>query len=107
MTRALVLPFLIIAVAVGGFLSVRSSQSSQQVQQQEETQASQAASATDFAAALPALQAWFADHGTYAGVTLPPAFAVTVVRADDTSYCLQAGSEHLAGPGGTAQPGPC
>ena len=106
MTRALLLPCLIIAVAVGGFLSVRSSQPSRQ-QQQAETQASQAASATDFAAALPELQAWFADHATYAGVTLPPAFAVTVVRADASSYCLQSGTEHLAGPGGTAQPGPC
>jgi hypothetical protein len=107
MTRALMLPLLIIVVAVGGFLSVRSSQSSRQTQQQAETQASLAASATDFAAAFPALQAWFADHGTYAGVTLPPAFAVTVVRADATSYCLQAGTEHLDGPGGAAQPGPC
>jgi hypothetical protein len=106
MTRALVLPLLIVVVAVGGFLSVRQSQSSSRAGQVE-TLASQAASATDFAAALPALQAWYADHGTYAGVSLPPAFAVTVVRAAGASYCLQSGTEHLDGPGGSAQPGPC
>jgi hypothetical protein len=106
MTRGLLLPLLIISLAVGGFLSVRESQSARQAGPAE-TQASEAAAATDFAAALPALQAWFADHGTYAGVTLPPAFAVTVVRADGASYCLQSGSEHLVGPGGSAQPGPC
>jgi uncharacterized membrane protein len=107
MTRALVLPLLIVVAAVGAFLSVRGSQTSHVAAQQAETQASQAAADTDFAAALPALQAWYADHGTYAGVSLPPAFAVTVVRADATSYCLQSGSEHLAGPGGSAQSGPC
>jgi hypothetical protein len=106
MTRALVLPLLIISVAVGGFLSVRQSQASRQGQQAE-TRASQDAAAADFAAALPALRAWYADHGSYAGVTLPPAFAVAVVRADETSYCLQSGDEHLVGPGGAPQPGPC
>lgn len=107
MTRALLLPMLIIVVAVGGFLSVRSSQTTTSTAQQAETQASLAAAATDFTAALPALQAWYADHGTYAGATLPPAFAVTVVRADGTSYCLQSGTEHLVGPGGSPQPGSC
>jgi hypothetical protein len=106
MTRALLLPLLIVVVAVGGFLSVRQAQAPSQAGPAE-TQASQAAAATDFAAALPALQAWYADHGTYAGVSLAPAFAVTVVRSDDTSYCLQSATEHLVGPGGSAQPGPC
>jgi lipid-binding SYLF domain-containing protein len=101
---------LVVSLAVGGFLFVRQSQTAgptSSVAQQAETQASQAAAATDFAAAFPALQAWYADHGTYAGVSLPPAFAITVVRADATSYCLQAGTEHLNGPGGQAQSGPC
>ena len=110
MTRSLLLPLLLVSVAVGGFLFVRQAQTSgttSSVAQQAETQASQDAAATGFNAALPELQAWFADHATYAGVTLPPAFAITVVRADATSYCLQSGNEHLNGPGGQPQPGPC
>jgi len=110
MTRSLAFPLVLISLAVGGFLFVQESKTSgptSSVAQQAETQAAAAASATDFDAALPELQAWYADHGTYAGVTLPPAFAIAVVRADATSYCLQAGAEHLVGPGGQPQPGPC
>ena len=104
------LPLVLISLAVGGFLFVQQSKTSgpaSSVAQQAETQAAAAASATDFNAALPELQAWYADHGTYAGVSLPPAFSITVVSADATSYCLQAGAEHLLGPGGAPQPGPC
>jgi hypothetical protein len=110
MTRSLALSLLLISLALGGFLFVRSSQTSgptSSVAQQAETQAQQAASATNFDAALPALQAWYADHGTYAGVTLPPAYGVTVASADATSYCLQTPTEHLAGPGGAPAAGPC
>lgn len=110
MTRALALPLLLISLAVGAFLFVRQSQTAgvtSSVAQQAETQAAQDAAATDFSAALPAIQAYYADNGTYAGLSLPPAFAITVVRADATSYCLQAGNEHLDGPGGQAATGPC
>ena len=101
---------LIISLAVGGFLFVKQSQTAgptSSVAHQAETQAAAAASATGFSAALPELQAWFADHGTYAGVTLPPAYGVTVVRADATAFCLQSGAEHEVGPAGQPQPGPC
>jgi lipid-binding SYLF domain-containing protein len=110
MTRTLALPLLVISLAVGGFLFVRQAQTSgptSSVAQQAETQASQAAAATDFSAALPAIQAYYADNGTYAGLSLPPAFAITVVRADATSYCLQSGNEHVDGPGGQPATGPC
>lgn len=110
MTRAFALPLLVISLAVGGFLFVRQAHTSgptSSVAQQAETQAAQDAAATNFSAALPAIQAYYADNGTYAGLSLPPAFAVTVVRADGTSYCLQAGNEHLDGPGGTPAAGPC
>ena len=57
------------------------------------------------------LQAWFAEHATYAGATLAPAFGVQLVRADAGSYCLQSGSggtaQHVVGPGGTPAAGPC
>ncbi len=101
---------LILSLAIGGFLFVKQSQTAgptSSVATQAETQAAAAAAATDFAAAQPVLQAWYADNGTYAGVTLPPVYGMTVVRADATSYCLQTGTEHEAGPAGQPQPGPC
>jgi hypothetical protein len=110
MARSFGLPLLIIALAIGGFLFVKQSHTAgptSSVAQQAETQAAAAASAIDFTAALPDLQAWFADHGTYAGVTLPPAYGIAVVRADATSFCLQSGTEHKIGPAGQPQPGPC
>jgi hypothetical protein len=110
MSRSFGLPVLIISLALGGFLFVKQSQTvgpTSSVARQAETQAAAAASATDFNAVLPDLQAWFADHGTYAGVTLPPAFGITVVRADATSFCLESGAEHEVGPAGQPQRGPC
>jgi len=110
MSRSLGFPLLIVSLAIGGFLFVKQSQTvgpTSSVAQQAETQAAVAASATDFNAALPDLQAWFADHGTYAGVTLAPVYGITVVRADATSFCLQSGAEHQVGPAGPPQPGPC
>jgi hypothetical protein len=109
-TRSLAFPLLIISLAIGGFLFVKQSQTvgpTSSVATQAETQAASEAAATDFAAAAPVLQAWFADHSSYAGVTLPPAYGIAVVRADATSFCLQSGGEHMAGPGGSPQPGPC
>jgi hypothetical protein len=110
MSRSFGLPLLIVSLAIGGFLFVKQSQTAgptSSVAQQAETQAAAAASATNFNAALPVLQAWFADNGTYAGVTLPPVYGITVVRADAASFCLQSGAEHQIGPAGPAQPGPC
>jgi hypothetical protein len=112
MTRSFGLVFLLISLAVGGYLFAQQSKSegpASTVAQRAETQAVVAASATSFDAAAPELQAWFADHGTYAGVSLPPAFGLTVVRGDATSYCLQdpAGTMHETGPGGSPAPGPC
>src|SRR2546429_6548841 len=114
MGRSLAFPLLLIALAVGGFLYVRQAQSAgptSRTAPQAETQAAAAAAATDFGAAQAVLLSWFAAHGTYAGVTLPPVYAVAVVRADASSFCLQAGAgagtTHELGPGGQAQSGPC
>ena len=110
MTRGLFLPLLLISVAVGGFLFVRDTQTSgptSSVAQQAETQAQVDVASTNFDGVLPVLQAWFAENATYAGATLPPGSGVVLVRADAVSYCLQSGAEHLDGPGGVAQPGPC
>jgi len=68
-------------------------------------------SSLNFTGAATELEAYKAEHATYAGAALPPAFGVTVMRADATSYCLQAGVgggvQHFTGPGGTPATGPC
>jgi hypothetical protein len=63
--------------------------------------------ATNFQGADTAMQAWYAQNGTYAGATLPPGSGVVLVRADAVSYCLQAGTDHEVGPGGRVLPGGC
>ncbi|MES1247835.1 MAG: hypothetical protein ABUS54_09200 [Actinomycetota bacterium] len=112
MTRSLGLVSLLVVLAVGGYLFTQQTKSNGPTSpavQQAETQAQQNASATSFDAALPTVQAYYADNGTYAGLTLPPAYEVTVARADATSYCLQSldGTMHDAGPNGVPQSGPC
>lgn len=110
MTRSLVLPLLLISVAVGGFLFVRDTQTSgpnSSVAREAETQAELDATSTTFDGVLPVLQAWYAENATYARAALPPGSGVVLVRADAASYRLQSGTEHLAGPGGTAEAGPC
>ncbi|HEY2371402.1 MAG TPA: hypothetical protein VGH82_02535 [Gaiellaceae bacterium] len=110
MTRSLALPLLLISLAVGGFLFVRDAQTSgptSSVAQRAETQAQVDVASTNFDGVLPVLQAWYAENATYAGATLPPGSDVVLARADGMSYCLQSGTQHLDGPGGAAEPGPC
>ena|ERR1051325_4238540 len=67
--------------------------------------------------AIPALEAYYADHGTYKGVTLGKlrqydtgVTGVTVVSATATSYCLEStGSDayHKTGSAGEILPGAC
>jgi hypothetical protein len=79
--------------------------------QSAEQEANAAVAAMNFTAAATQLEAFHAENATYAGATLPPAFGVTLVRADVASYCLQAGAgtavQHFTGPGGAAAAGPC
>ncbi len=112
MTRSLGLVLLVLSLAVGGYLfaqQARTNGPSSQVARQAESQATAAAAATSFDAALPTLQAWYADHGTYAGAVLPPAYGVALVRGDATSFCLQSadGQSHENGPNGSPAAGPC
>jgi hypothetical protein len=76
-----------------------------------ESQATAAVGSLNFTGAATELEAYKSEHATYAGAALPPAFGVTVVRADAASYCLQAGIggtiQHFIGPGGTPASGPC
>ena len=103
---------LVLTLAVGGYLFAQQSKTAgptSQAAQQAEAQATAAASATSFDAALPTLQAWYADHGSYAGAALPPSDGVTLVRGDATSFCLESadGHTHETGPDGAPAAGPC
>lgn len=110
MLRVLGIPALLVAVVVGIYLSAQSMQSNGPTSasgQQAITQAQSEVAATNFSQADAAIAAYFAQSGTYVGAVLPPGTGVVLVRADSTSYCLQAGDEHEDGPGGQAQPGGC
>jgi hypothetical protein len=62
-----------------------------------------------FTVAETNLQTQRGTTGSYVGAPMPD--GITLVRADDASYCLQLSGPgaiaHLAGPGGVAIDGPC
>jgi len=112
--RSLGLISMLCALAIGGYLfsqQMRSEGPTSEAAQNLESRASGAASTANFQAASMAMQAAYAENGTYAGAQITPSFGVALVRADTTSYCLQAGTgataQHETGPGGTPAPGPC
>jgi hypothetical protein len=105
MARGVPLLSLVIALLVGAFLWSGKTSGSTHPNRQVE-QAQQAASAVTFQQAESALEDFRAVNGTYAGAALA-GFGVTLARADAASYCIQAGASHVAGPGGTVQPGTC
>jgi len=108
--RILALPSLLVVVLVGGYLythDMRSNGPTSVSGQQEIAQAQSAVAATNFSQAATAMQAFYVQKVTYVGATLPPGTGVVLVRADATSYCLQAGDEHEDGPGGQPEPGAC
>ena len=112
MTRSLGLVMLVLTLGIGGWLfsqQAKTTGPTSTVAQQAEAQAVAAGAATSFQAAVPTLEAFFAENGTYAGATLPPSYGVAVVRADATSYCLQSldGQAHEVGPNGSPAAGPC
>jgi hypothetical protein len=110
MPRSLGIPALLVAVVLGLYLAAKDMQSNGPTSaagRQAIAQANGIAAGTEFNQAVPALQAYFDQNQTYVGATLPPGSGVVLVRADATSYCLQAGTEHENGPGGQPQPGAC
>ncbi len=111
MTRvALGIPLLLVTVFIGMYLMSKDAQQNAQTStagQQAISQANAVAAGSDFNQDVPALQAYFDENHTYVGATLPPGSEVTLAAATTTGYCLQSGSEHENGPGGTPQPGPC
>ncbi|HEY3577145.1 MAG TPA: hypothetical protein VGK68_03995 [Gaiellaceae bacterium] len=110
MLRVLSVPAILIALFLGAYLSTQEMNSNGPASpagQQQIAQAQSAGAGVDFNQAAPVLQAYFDEHQTYVGATLPPGSGVVLARADATSYCLQSGNEHEVGPGGTPQPGAC
>jgi len=112
--RTLALVSVLAALAIGGYLFLRSSEESgptSQTAERAEAQAANGVAATNFQAVAPILEQQRAETGTYAGAVIQPGYGVALVRADAVSYCLQAGSgaatQHVAGPNGAPAPGPC
>jgi ABC-type amino acid transport system permease subunit len=107
MARGVPLLSLVLAFLVGGLLwsaQVRHSPGAQANRQID--QAQQAVTAVTFQQAEVALEQFRALNGTYVGASLA-GFGVKLARTDASSYCVQAGGSHLAGPGGAVAPGPC
>ena len=100
---------------MGVFGGGSSSATTPQAIQHDEQQAGSVAATSNLQAAGPAAQAYFAEHGSYEGLTLTQydasAAGISVVSADAASYCLQtvAGTQvfSLRGPGGSVVAGPC
>jgi hypothetical protein len=68
--------------------------------------ARQVAPLAELQRAVAVLEQQHAVNGTYAGAALASA-TVRLVRADATSYCVEASSLHVAGPGRGPESGPC
>ena len=82
-TRLLGLPALLVVVAVGRYLYAQNAKSNTSPPvQQAITQAQVNVAATNFQGASTAMQAFFAQSGTYAGAALPPGSGVILARAD-------------------------
>ena len=98
-------------VAVLMALNARQNGPTSQNVQRAEAEATAAVGSLNFTGAASELEVFHAENGTYAGAALPPAFGVTLVRADVSTYCLQAGvggsTQHFTGPGGSSAAGPC
>src|SRR3954468_15188728 len=109
--------FMLGALAIGGYLTLKAAQdtgpTTPQAQQAEDA-AGQVSASINLQQATPVLEAWFNSTGTYVGSEsqLPAAFGVRLVRADKFSYCIEAGSgataQHMNGRNENAPiAGPC
>jgi putative hemolysin len=111
--RAVTLISLLGALLVGVYLfgaGSRAAGPTSPVATHAERAGTAAAAAANFQQASVALEQNRATTGTYAGTDLA-GYAVTLVRADASSYCVQVGSGaaamHLGGPGAAPATGPC
>jgi type II secretory pathway pseudopilin PulG len=114
MGRAFGLISIVVSLVIVGIMSALTMQHSgptSATAKRAESEATAAVSAMNFTAAATQLELYHAENATYAGASVPPSFGVALVRADASSYCLQAGigaaAQHFSGPGGAAAAGPC
>jgi Tfp pilus assembly protein PilE len=114
MSRSFGVISLVVTLALVGILwalTMQHSGPTSEAAESAESKASAAVSAMNFTAAATQLEAYHAEHATYAGASVPRSFGVTLVRADASSYCLQTGvgsaAQHFTGPGGAAAAGSC
>jgi len=106
MGRGLSLLLLLVPLVVGGYLlnaQMNGSSGGQQAIQQIDA-ARQAALDARFQQGAVQLEQFRASNGTYAGAT---ADGFAVARADESSYCIETATQHLAGPGGSPASGRC
>jgi len=98
------------ALAVGGWKMMlpTTSDSSKQVTGAVSSMVNTLTSA-EFTGARATLDAQRNATGSYEGAPLTP--PMMLIRADANSYCIEYAQgpvlQHLIGPGGTPQPGPC
>ena len=103
---------LVVAVAIACYVGLKALRSDGEKTAGAVTSAiahgSDAVAETNLRGAATALEGFHTANGTYAGAAVA---GVALVRADASGYCIQtsppASVEHLAGPGGMPQPGPC
>jgi hypothetical protein len=114
MGRAFGLISIVVSLVIVGImwaLTMQHSGPTSATAKRAESEATSAVNAMNFTAAATQLELYHAENATYAGASVPPSFGVTLVRADASSYCLQAGiggsAQHFTGPGGAAAAGPC
>jgi hypothetical protein len=114
MVRGALLMSLLVALGISGYVFTKQSQSAGPQSPAAATaiaEGQQAAAIANLQQAATGLEQSRAASGTYAGADVGGYGGVTLVRADATQYCIQAGVaqavEHLAGPGGAPAPGPC
>jgi hypothetical protein len=94
--RALALLVVLVPAAIGGYLMVA----------QDQSGVGSGRTSPVLTAAGAALETHHRATGTYAGMQIAVG-GVRVVRADATSYCVEAMGMHLAGPDGQPAPGGC
>jgi hypothetical protein len=114
MSRGLGLVVVLCSLVIVGFLmanNMTKNGPTSKTAQRAESEGIAAVGTANFTQAGTELEAYRAEHETYAGAVLPPSFGVTLVRADAATYCLQAGVgggvQHFVGPAGPAAAGPC
>jgi Tfp pilus assembly protein PilE len=108
MARGVGLLSLVVALVAAAYLmsGQLSGTTSQKSANTEINRARQTADGVKLEQGAFAIEQFHALNGTYAASSLGH-LGVVLIRADASSYCLQSGTEHLAGPGGSPTPGPC